>query len=97
MVFYGNPNPTTGNRTYSAETVCIDDTESIGGTITFGAAQTVTVNMPTDNALVTASLNLDKTGCSAGDILLVRITRPDAVAGNLQFRGLRLIYQETLN
>jgi hypothetical protein len=100
ITFKANSNPTTGNRTMSVETACVDDGETIGGTITFSTAQTVVINMATDNFLATGSITLDGTslsGCSAGDVILFRITRSDAGTGEAHMRLIGLKYREFLN
>jgi hypothetical protein len=55
--------------------------------------------MSVSQAITTGEITLDATslsGCSAGDLLLLRITRTDANAGELQFRQLGLKYRESL-
>jgi hypothetical protein len=100
ILFKGNTGATTGDKTYSVETMCLGDGENFNGAFSFAAAQTLVVSMPVTELQHTSSITLDSTsltGCAAGVVLYVRVSRPDAVAGSLQLRYMGISYRETLD
>jgi len=89
---------TVNDRTWSVETWCMGAGDTANGAPSWSAAQTVTFT-PSANVWSSTSLTLDSTSlatCSAGEIIHLRITRSDALAGTQRIRSVSLAWQESL-
>ena len=69
----------TGTIGWSVQTACVGDTSSV--TTTFNAAQSLSFGLVT-NQWKFGSLALTTTGCSAGNLMYIKLTRDNTVSGN---------------
>lgn len=104
LMIYWQTTATTGNVVWQVATVCIADNENMDPTsFSYNAAQTVTDAAKGSATFLNTALiaSLTTTGCAADELLIVKLFRDpanagDTLANNADLVGVKFTYRRTL-